>query len=130
MARTTKQTPAAIDRLVEAVELGATWELAAAAAGVDVSTVHRWHADESNREFCDRLKRAEAVGALAALRSIHEAAVGGTWQAAAWLLERRYPADYGRRVESRVEVSTPDPSTALAGLLRKLTGEGIEHGRD
>jgi hypothetical protein len=120
MARTTKLNPETLDRLVEAVQLGATWEMAAAAAGVDVSTVHRWRADEGNCELRDRLKAAEAVGALTALRSIRDAAAGGTWQAAAWLLERRYPADYGRRSESRVEVSTPSPDSAVGALLAKL----------
>ncbi len=35
---------------------------------------------------------------MTALAKIQKAAADGNWQAAAWWLERRYPADWGRRV--------------------------------
>jgi len=133
--RPTKLTPAIREALIEAVELGATWEAAAQSTGIGVSTLRDWRrrgdaGEEPFSAFLAAIQKAEGASIARSLRVIRQAAEGGQWQAAAWLLQRRYPADYGRRLENRVEVSTPDPSTALAGLLRKLTGEGIEHGRD
>lgn len=93
-------------RLVAALEAGATFELAARAAGVSAATLKRWRDDD------DELAQAEARGAVRALEVIQAAAAGphaGQWQAAAWLLERRYPDSYGRRpprVEDGRELET------------------------
>lgn len=123
--RPTKLTDAVRDGIVEAVELGATWEAAAQSAGIGVSTLREWRrrgeaGEDPFSAFVAELQKAEAAGIGRCLRVIRQAAEGGQWQAAAWLLERRYPADYGRRVESRVEVSTPSPDQAVAALLTKL----------
>ena len=125
MARPSKLTSEVEARIVEAVELGATWERAADAAGIGASTLREWRqrgeADEAPfAAFVAALKRAEGDGVARALRTIRQAAESGTWQAAAWLLERRYPADYGRRVESRVDVSTSSPQSEVAALLERI----------
>jgi hypothetical protein len=138
MARPSKLTSEVEARIVEAVELGATWERAADAAGIGASTLREWRqrgeADEAPfAAFVAALKRAEGDGVARALRTIRQAAESGTWQAAAWLLERRYPADYGRRVESRVDVSTSSPESGVASLLialTKLTGSDEERERE
>lgn len=125
MARPSKLTSEVEARIVEAVELGVTWERAADAAGIGASTLREWRqrgeADEAPfAAFVAALKRAEGDGVARALRTIRQAAESGTWQAAAWLLERRYPADYGRRVESRVDVSTSSPQSEVAALLERI----------
>ena len=99
MGRPSKMAIDTQSRVCEAIRLGATRELAAAAAGISASTLYRWLADDGDRylEFSDALKAAEAEGALDALRCIQAAAGSGKWQAAAWLLERRHPNGYGRR---------------------------------
>jgi len=95
MGRRTKCDEEVTARVVEAVKAGATYKLAAAAGGVDESTLHRWMAAgrdsgrQPYRAFYQRVKEAETAGARAALDAIQEAA-GSRWQAAAWLLERRY----------------------------------------
>lgn len=123
MARPSKLTSEVEARIVEAVELGATWERAADAAGIGASTLREWRQRGEAGEapfaaFVAALKRAEGDGVERALRTIRMAAESGTWQAAAWLLERRYPADYGRRTE--VAVDTRQPDAALVEALRKL----------
>lgn len=45
------------------------------------------------------IKDAESYAANVALQSIQRAARGGQWQAGAWLLERRYPHEYGKTVQ-------------------------------
>lgn len=60
------------------------------------------------RDFGDRIRVAEGVAVTKWLRRINEAADNGQWQPAAWLLERRYPQDYGRR--DRVSFKLEDQS--------------------
>ncbi len=87
-----------IDRVVEAARLGCTRKLQAQAAGVASSTLFRWLAEGREpgskglrRTLFLELERPEAEGAEALLEQVRDAAVtGGRWQAAAWLLERRF----------------------------------------
>lgn len=99
MARPRKNTPTAKERIIEAVGLGATYERAAAAGGIGYSTLREWILAEP--EFAEAVKAAEAKCANEALIAIKRAARGGQWQAAAWLLERRYPSEYGRTVQEQ-----------------------------
>ena len=97
MARKSKYTPETVAKIMQAVKMGATYELAAGYAGIDYSTFARWQNTKS--EFCDALKNAEGVGAMVWLAKIEQAASDGNWQAAAWKLERRYPHMYGKTVQ-------------------------------
>lgn len=106
MARPSKFTQATIDRLIQAIRLGSSYDLAAMYAGISYETFNKWHKGEFPRgadsalkmQFVDDLMRAEGEGAIASLAKIEKAASEGQWQAAAWKLERRYPATYGRQV--------------------------------
>ena len=82
-------------RLLAALEAGATLRMAAAAAGVSEDTLSRWRKTRPGLQA--EMDQAEAQGAVKALEQIRAAAQGGAWQAAAWMLERRYPNEYGRR---------------------------------
>lgn len=108
-------------RLLEALEMGAPLEVAARAAGVSAATLARWRTRD------EEVAQAEARGVVAMLSAIHKAATGahdGTWQAAAWRLERRYPDVYGRRVprDPEPEQSTLDPETEarMAKIMENL----------
>jgi hypothetical protein len=102
-------------RLLAALEAGATIKMAAAAAGVSEDTLAKWRRERPDLQ--DEMNQAEAAGAVRALGVIQTAAASGTWQAAAWLLERRYPGEYGRRVPKLDEA--PD-------LTRSLLDESLE----
>lgn len=95
MARPTKYAPDVVERICEAIRLGATYDLAAGYGGVSYETFRQWR--EEKPAFLAAVKDAEAEGAIRWLRKI-EAAADEQWQAAAWKLERRYPQDYGRTV--------------------------------
>ncbi len=129
--RPTKLTPAVQSALVEAVELGATWEAAAACAGIGPSTLREWRSrgaadEEPFAALLADLQKAEGRAISASLQVIRQAASAGQWQAAAWLLERRYPADYGRRTAVTAEVSTAATSadSEVAAALRRLRVPG------
>lgn len=96
MARPTKYTPETVKKIVDAVRLGATYRLACDFAGITEETFSQWR--KRYPEFSAQIKEAEGQGAIGWLARIEKAANDGTWQAAAWKLERRYPESYGRQV--------------------------------
>ena len=104
--RRTKYTPETVDKITQAIRLGATYKLACDYAGISEDTFYQWRNTKS--EFSEAIKLAEGEGALKSLAVIERAANGvkgedgeyilaPTWQAAAWKLERRYPDMYGKQ---------------------------------
>ena len=76
-----------VKRILDALEDGATYKIAANVAGVHPSTFRRWRAkyDDLRRA----VDRAEAEAASEALAVVRYAASEGDWRAASWLLEKR-----------------------------------------
>lgn len=103
--RPTKYTPERADRLIQAIRMGATYELACNYAGISEDTFAAWR--KRYPDLSERVKEAEGGAAVGWLAKIEKAANDGEWQAAAWKLERRYPAQYGRRVVDNTH-SSPD----------------------
>jgi hypothetical protein len=103
-----------IDKITQAILIGATWELAALYAGISTDTLARWRkraekapAGTPLAEFRQRLLEAEGRAAIGWLAKIEKAASDGNWQAASWKLERRYPEQYGRTFN---KVAFTDPT--------------------
>lgn len=115
-------------RIVSAVELGAPFYMAAAAGGVSRSTLKAWKVRARNGEepytaFLARLEKAAAAGAVAMLAIIENAAREGTWQAAAWTLERRYPKQFAlRKPEPQGETMTAEEAQKLVAEAAALAG--------
>lgn len=127
MARPTVLNDIVAERIRQAVRKGATWAIAAEAAGVGSSTLREWKArgragEEPYAAFLATIKRAEAEAFEEACERIQVAAIE-TWQAAAWLLERRRPKSYALRrpVETEKPV-TPEEADALVAEAAKLAG--------
>jgi len=116
--RPTKFEPKTCELIVQSVRLGAPWELAPLRAGVDYTTFRKWiqrgQAEKTGpyREFFEAIKRAEGEAVVRRLVVIERSANSGTWQAAAWLLERRYPQIFGRTVVT----SDAPPAAAPASI--------------
>ena len=93
--------PARRKRLVEAIRAGSTHELACKFAGISLRAFYdamaKARAGTDFVDLLDELGEAEGAGAMIALATIRKAAQNGQWQAAAWILERRYPGEYGQR---------------------------------
>ena len=112
MGRKTKCTPKTIARVAEGLRIGMTHELAAQYGGISEKTFYIWlnHANRPDAancyvQFLQAVKAAEADNAARCLLVIDDAANDGSWQAAAWMLERRhkYQRQASVQVETRAE---------------------------
>ena len=103
-----KLTPEAQKKICDLVERGNYAKTAALASGITEATFYNWMArgKEAKRgiyfEFFESIKRAEAESEKKYLSVIQDAADSGTWQAAAWYLERRNHKEWGRKTQTEV----------------------------
>ena len=121
MARKSKYTPETVDKITQAIRLGATYKLACDYAGISEDTFANWKRLHS--DFSEAIKTAEGGAVVGWLAKIEKAATEGNWQAAAWKLERRYPDMYGRQ---RVEVSGPDGGAIVIKGYANVTPDDWE----
>lgn len=116
MARPTALTKDVHDLIVDAIRLGNYQDYAANAAGITVTTFYNWmdrgkrererlvNADEKAKpkeaiflEFFEAVEKAKGLAIAQNVAVIQRAAATGTWQAAAWWLERTAQKTYGRK---------------------------------
>lgn len=99
-----------ITALVAALELGVTVDAAVQLAGISRSAYFTWMrrgaparqryesdlkvADEEQPflDFLDKIEGALFTAERNAVEAIQNASIGGSWRAAAWFLERRFPS--------------------------------------
>lgn len=135
MARRSKYTTEVVKKLCHAIELGATYELACNYAGIHYDTFRTWQLTKP--EFSDAIKDAEGKAVVGWLNIIEGEAAAGSWQAAAWKLERRYPHVYGKTVSEQQHTLNIqraadkvaadlglDPDEVMAEAERILAGAG------
>ena len=102
--RPTKLTPDVQELIVDGINAGLTYGMSCARAGVNPATFYRWLEKGETaksgafREFCDTVSRAKADSAMRLVSQITLQAPTD-WRAAAFMLERRFPDDYGKRSE-------------------------------
>lgn len=129
MGRPTKLTAEVQSRVCEALALGVSIEAAAAHAGVNVSTIHRWVAQAEHdpeggmfREFREAMTRARDSAEVQYAAVVASAARDGHVGAAQWWLERRRPTQWGRRdtVGAVAEGEQAAPAVDVAPLLERL----------
>lgn len=106
------------NRILDALREGASYRLAAAAAGLDDQFIARWMADDP--EFAEQVRQHKATASLAMIRKVRTA---DDWKAAAWYLERTERADFGP--ESKVTVETPDPNAARRALAELINPRSL-----
>jgi hypothetical protein len=151
--------------LLANLEQGQFLSTACDAAGIHRSTVARWvkrgeeaqvsmeidgdEIDVSELAYCDisdTIKKAQGTAQSRALTIIQEAAISGTWQAAAWYLERAHPQRWGRfsrtetdEMPSGVPRETPTAKELMVEIeahienevrLRLEAAERTQHNRE
>ena len=117
--RPAKLTPDAIAQIESLLRAGATADVAAQAAGVSRSSFYSWlkqgeraRAGSPARDLRDRVERARAEGETVLVARIAGAASKGSWQAAAWLLERRFPERWMKPTERPLPDGAAAPAPA------------------
>lgn len=102
--RPTKLTPQIQRVILNAVRAAVPMNKAAALAGVDVSTIFGWKKLGKKQksgiyfEFFTALKKAESEFIRKALNQIQTIArTEKQWTALAWILERRFPEEFGNQ---------------------------------
>lgn len=85
------------------ITLGMPLKFAAQAAGITETTFYNWmekgEKEKSGKffEFFGYIKECQSKAVQLHLKLITKAAKEGSWQASAWILERRHPEEFGRR---------------------------------
>lgn len=107
----TKTKTAVKTEILENLRTGMTIKAAALLASISEKTFYNWRdADEVFLKDCEEAVRfAEAV----LLERVKQLAMDKMdWRAFAWILEKRFPDDYGKRQELKVESSQSSDGTA------------------
>ena len=138
IGRPSKLTPERMEQIVSVVRAGNYLEVAARYAGISTTTLYRWlqtaddpDADDIYREFRDAVESARAAAEIRNVTLIQTAANDGTWQAAAWYLERTSWQRWGRRTmvtgdageAIKVEVDHRQTLREMLGLTDAGTGD-------
>lgn len=129
--RPTSISKAKIKAICETIKLGATLEAAASSAGITRQTLYNWlergEAEKDNPtgkdslflELFDEYARALGTAEEQLIKIIRDAAKTD-WRAGAWILERRFPKNYGRQqvdVDFNGKLVVEDKKAEMRGLL-------------
>jgi transposase len=126
--RPSKLDPATRQTFLNQLQLGSYVETAAAFAGISKQTVYNWlrkgrrGEGQDYIEFLDAVEKAQAGDEARELATIAKAAQTH-WQAAAWKLERKYPARWQPKV---VVTVWSEQAAFLARLERRLPADVFE----
>jgi len=99
------------DIIIKYISNGNYIKTACMAAGIDEATYYSWiHKAESATgsdgiyvEFLNELKKAEAQNIANTMARIEDAGKKPQyWMAGAWKLERKYPGEFGKRMELEI----------------------------
>ena len=117
-----KLTKEGIEDAVRLARLGLTDKDIAAYLGVSRETFSRWrnHPQTQNQRHLNHaLKKAEAERKGTLLNRILQAS-DDSWQAAAWLLERRYPAEFAKPVRPVEDTHLAKADENIKGFIDAL----------
>jgi hypothetical protein len=114
VGRPTKRTPQVEADLVQALRAGNTRQAACRFAGITQRTFERWLRFDG---FVALIEKAESDAEVRMVAHVLKAATDGTWQAAAWWLERRRPEAYGRRFLDGLADGAGNPAAMQVTVL-------------
>lgn len=96
LKRKNKATDTRLDIILGAISRGYSQRDAARLAGISEDTISLWKKDS---DFSEQMEQKELEYKYSLLETIQEAGKK-SWQACAWILERKYPNEFGKSKES------------------------------
>jgi hypothetical protein len=131
MARPSKLTPDIQKRIGDNIALGLTYRLAAESAGITYKTFNLWmHTGQTEKAgkyylFNKYIQKCNADTAKVLLERINEAARYGNTQMCTWILERRFPEEFGRRVYRKTNIIAENMSQNVIINIATNDADGI-----
>ncbi len=131
MARPSKLTPELQQRIGDNIALGLTYSLAAEAAGITYKTFNLWmqrgQTEKSGKYymFYKYIQKCNADASKELWVRLNDAAKAGDTRICTWILERRFPEDFGSRVYKKTNVVSENINANVeitvqeADILRK-----------
>jgi len=119
------------ERIVKALHAGNYQETAARYGGIGESTFYKWMArgleepDSKYGKFREAVENAKAASEVNDVALITQASNNGTWQAAAWKLERKFPQKWGRVTRTEITGAEGKPISVEVDAkteLKRLLG--------
>lgn len=125
MARPEKLTLELTEQIASLVRDGNSPSTSAVLCGISSSTFFNWMKRGRGQEprfleFSESIERASSQAVIRCVAHIHRAAVDGHWRAAAWLLERTRPEQYGKRSRGVMERDTNRLGTPTQASIERL----------
>ena len=117
-----KLTKECIEDALRLCRAGMTDKDIAAYLGVAPETYSRWinHPRTDNqRQLCQAMKKAEVERKATLVTRVMEAS-NKSWQAAAWLLERKYPSEFAKPVRPVEDRSAERDDECIKGYIEAL----------
>ena len=129
-----KLTYALVEQIVELKRDGLCDADIIAAICVHPSTFYRWLKEGEDaksgvkRTLYEEIKKAEAYYKKSLLTTIKDAAMSRAqyWTAAAWLLERKYPMEYGKMERKADEGDNAPVQLTLGLVIEPMASDGDE----
>ena len=127
-----KLTRKLVDQIVDLKRDGLCDADIIAAIGVHPSTFYRWLNEGEDaksgvkRALYEEIKKAEAYYKKSLLTTIKDAAMSRAqyWTAAAWLLERKYPMEYGKMERKADEGDNAPVQLTLGLVIEPMASDG------
>lgn len=116
MANRSKKTEERIEIILMNLRQGMTREIACTQAGISSRTLYNWC--EADAELADDVEAAIDVSKAVLINEIK--ALGQArqdWRAAAWMLERRWPQEFGAKRDVDVTINKSDGSDVVVSMV-------------
>lgn len=124
MARKPKLTQEMVDEAIQLKADGLSNGDIICALGIHESTFYRWIGEPKTklqRALSEGLKKEESAFKRTLLTTIRSAALARNqyWTAAAWLLERKYPDEYGKAERQRDDAKADAAPKIVLGVVAR-----------
>lgn len=113
--RKNKATPKTVEIILDSISQGLTQRDAATLAGISEDTLSLWKRQDS--DFSEQMRQKEVEYKTRLIDGIRKAGEK-SWQANAWLLERKFKEEFA--LKSRFEVGSNERLQSLTDNIKKI----------